>query len=234
MRLGVVRLVGFALKDALARFDRGPPGFAQTAMMLRSAMPADRLLADVLLAVRDRAFVGDDPLPRTEKAFAEQVKRGRARLPAVAEGAFRLVAAIAIEHQALSQRLAALPPAHARLAADLRAQRDALVHAGFFGETPWASLQHLPRYLKALERRLAKYLEQPERDQRHAQHVAELSRRYRERVERNRSAGRQEPGLVQYRWLLEELKVSLFAQELKTPFPVSYKRLEKVWAELER
>jgi ATP-dependent helicase HrpA len=95
-------------------------------------------------------------------------------------------------------------------------------------------LQHVPRYLKALGRRLAKFLEQPERDLRHARQVAELWRRYQEREERNRAAGRREPALVQYRWLLEELKVSLFAQELRTPFPVSYKRLEKAWAELGR
>jgi len=233
-RQGAVRLIGLALREVLARYAKGPPGYTQIAGALRSAVLPDRLLDDVLAAICDRAFVGDDPLPRSEKAFAEQVKRARTRLPAVAEGAFRLLGAIAAEHQALSQRLAALPPVHARFAADLRAQRDALVHPGFFGATPWASLQHLPRYLKALERRLAKYLEQPERDQRHARHVAELWHRYRERLERNAAAGRREPALVQYRWLLEELKVSLFAQELRTPFPISYKRLDKAWVELGR
>ncbi|GIK87872.1 MAG: ATP-dependent helicase [Betaproteobacteria bacterium] len=233
-RRGVVRLIGLALGDALRRYAKGPPGFVQAATALRAAIPAERLLDDVLDAVRVRAFVGDDPLPRTEQAFAEQVRRARTRLPAVAEGAFRLLAAIAAEYQALGQRLASLPPAHARFAADLRAQRDALVHPGFFGATPWAALLHLPRYLKALERRLAKYLERPERDARHAQAVAELWRRYCQRLERNRAAGRVEPGLVDYRWLLEELKVSLFAQELKTPFPVSYKRVEKAWADLGR
>ena len=57
----------------------------------------------------------------------------------------------------------ALPPAHSRFAADLRAQRDALVHPGFFMQTPWSHLQHVPRYLKALDRRLTKFLERPER-----------------------------------------------------------------------
>ena len=74
---------------------------------------------------------------------------------------------------------------------------------------------------------MAKYLERPDRDVRHAQSVAALTQRYRERAERNRAAGRFEPALVEFRWLLEELKVSLFAQELKTPFPVSYKRARK-------
>ena len=63
---------------------------------------------------------------------------------------------------------------------------------------------------------------------------AEWWRRHRERLERNRAAGRAEPGLEAFRWLLEELSVSLFAQELRTPFPVSYKRLERAWADLDR
>jgi ATP-dependent helicase HrpA len=233
-RAGVVRLVRFALADTLARWEKSPPGFAQAVLAFKGAIAADRLAADLSTAICDRAFVGDDPLPRTEAAFAEQVKRARTRLPAVAEGAHRLLGAIASAYQGLSHRLAALPPAHSRFAADVRAQRDALVHPGFFVDTPWDRLQHLPRYLGALDRRLGKYLEEPARDARHAASVAALWLRYKERAERNRSAGRADPALEDFRWLLEELKVSLFAQELKTPSPVSYKRVEKAWAALDR
>ena len=232
-RAGVVRLIRIALSDAVARLEKMPATFAQSALALRPAVTADRLASDVVDAIADRAFVGDDPLPRDEKAFAEQVKRARTRLPAVADGALRLLATIAARYQALSQRLTALPPALSRFAADIRAQRDALVHPGFFGGTPWAQLQHLPRYLEALERRTARYVERPDRDARHAGVVAELARRCRERGERNRTADRHEPALDAFRWLLEELKVSLFAQELKTPFPVSIKRVERAWAELD-
>jgi ATP-dependent helicase HrpA len=86
------------------------------------------LLADVLAAICDRAFVGDDPLPRTETAFSEQVRRARARLPAVAEGAFRLLGSIAARHQQLTQRLASLPPSASRVAAEVRSRRDVLVY----------------------------------------------------------------------------------------------------------
>ena len=127
-----------------------------------------------------------------------------------------------------------MPPALSRLGAELRAQRDALVYPGFFAATPWTQLGHIPRYLKALDRRLAKYAENPTRDAKHAQAVAELWERYRQRADANRTKLRTEPLLDQFRWYIEELKVSLFAQELRTPQPVSYKRLEKVWAELLR
>jgi ATP-dependent helicase HrpA len=233
-RAGVGRLIRFALRDQLGRFEKGAPGFNGAALALKAAVPTDRLLADLVAAVCDRAFIGDDPLPRTARAFAEQVKRARARLPAVGEGAFRLLTDIAGRYQALGQRLAALPPAHSRFAADIRAQRDALVHPGFLAETPWSQLQHLPRYLQALEHRVTKYQERPDRDQRHGPQVAALWQRYSERAERNRKAGRREPALAEFRWLLEELKVSLFAQELKTPSPVSYKRLDRAWADLDR
>ena len=233
-RAGVVRLIRLALADAVARGEKGGPAFLQPALALKPAIATDRLAQDVWNAICDRAFLGDDPLPRSEAAFAEQVKRAKTRLPAVTDGAYRLLGAIASEFQALNQRLAALPGAHSRFAAEIRAQRDALVHAGFFVQTPWPHLQHVPRYLKALDRRVTKFLERPERDLAHAQPVAALWQRYRERAERNRAAGRFEAELVEFRWLLEELKVSLFAQELRTPFPVSYKRVEKAWSELDR
>jgi len=233
-RAGVLRLMRFALKDALARYEKGPPGFVQAALQLKTTIATDRLRDDVLDAVVDRAFLGDDPLPRDEKAFAEQVKRARTRLPAVAEGAFRLLATIAAEHHALGQRLAGAPAAQARFAASLAAERDALVHPGFFSATSWAQLVHLPRYLKALDRRYLRHVERPDRDARHAAELAQYGTRYRERAARERAAGRVSPRLEAFRWLLEELKVSLFAQELRTPFPVSWKRLQKAWNDLDR
>ena len=235
-RAGVVRLIRLALKDALSRLEGrgGPPGFAQPALLLKPAMPADRLLHDVVDAVCDRAFVGDDPLPRSDKAFAEQVKRARARLPAVADSALRLLSDIAAEYHAVSQRLAASPAVLARMKADVRARRDALVHAGFFSATPWSHLTQLSRYLKALDRRIAKQRDNPERDAKHAAQLADWWRRYAERVEQAASSGRADARLAEFRWLLEELAVSLFAQELRTPFPVSYKRVERAWADLDR
>jgi ATP-dependent helicase HrpA len=232
-RAGVLRLMRHQLKDAISRFEKGLPGVQAAALQLRGAIPAERLQQDVLAAVIDRAFLGEDPLPRDAAAFAAQVKRGRTRLPAVAEGATRLLAGIAGAHASLSQRLGAAPPALGRLVAELRAQRDALVHPGFFATTPWSQLGHLPRYLEALERRLAKYPANPDRDGRHAAQVAAWWARYRERRERDEAAGRPSPGLDAFRWLLEELRVSLFAQELRTPTPVSFKRVDKAWQALE-
>ncbi|MEO8741403.1 MAG: ATP-dependent RNA helicase HrpA, partial [Casimicrobiaceae bacterium] len=232
-REAVVRLIRLQLKDALRNWEREPAGFVATALQLKSAVAADALLADTVRAIQTRAFLGDDPLPRSERAFAEQVKRARTRLPAVAEGAFRMLAAVAHEYHATGQKLAAAP-ASARLVGELAAQRSALVYAGFVAATPWTQLAHLPRYLQTLQRRLAKFAADPGRDAKHGEAVAQLWERYRARDAANRVAKRVEPALEAFRWQIEELRVSLFAQELRTVLPVSYKRLEKAWTELSR
>src|SRR5690606_14479581 len=108
-----------------------------------------------------------------------------------------------------------------------------LLPTKFFTSTPWERLQHLPRYLKALKLRLEKYPANVERDTRHAQAVAQLWQQWSLRVDQKRKTGEDiDSALADFRWLIEELRVSLFAQELKTPFPVSVKRLEKSWQEL--
>ena len=233
-RKGVVRLIGFELGDSLARTVKAAPAWTSVGMQLRGAIPVDRLQEDLRQAIADRAFVGDDPLPRDRDAFVAQVKRARARLPAVTDGALRLLGAVAVEHHALSQRIAGLPPAQRMLAADARSQRDALVYPGFLAATPWAQLTHVPRYLQALSRRIERSTRHPERDARHAAQVAQWWGLYRERAEAERRAGGVTPALEAFRWLLEELRVSLFAQELRTPTPVSLKRVEKAWDALSR
>ncbi|MEO9137130.1 MAG: ATP-dependent RNA helicase HrpA, partial [Casimicrobiaceae bacterium] len=231
-RQGIVRLIGFELGDTLARMVKAASTWTTIGMQLRATVPLDKLQDDLRNAIADRAFIGDDPLPRDRDAFVVQVKRARARLPAVAEGALRLLGAIAVEHHALLQRIAALPASQRMLAAEVNAHSDALVHPGFLSATPWAQLAHLPRYLQALARRVQRHAENPDRDQRHAAQVAHWSRRYRERAEVERRAGGVSPALEAFRWMLEELRVSLFAQELRTPVPVSFKRVEKAWQQL--
>jgi ATP-dependent helicase HrpA len=241
-RAGIVRLLRLALKDLLTRWEKQPPAFQQPALQLKPLIPTDRLLADILDAVCDRAFIGDDPLPRNEKAFNEQVKRARTRFAAVAESAFRLLAEIAAEHQQLMSRMNSAPGALSRLVQELKAQRDALLYPGFFSATPWPQLTHLPRYLKAMDRRLAKYPERVARDQKHGAQLRAYWQQYQERLARDKKKSEKahtkehgrDPHLEAYRWLLEELRVSLFAQELKTPTPVSFQRVEKAWAAIEK
>ncbi len=231
-RKGVRRLMRFELKEQMKQLEKGLPGFNQYAMLLRNIMNPDELREDMLTAIADRSFIGEDELPRTNAEFMALKQRARTRLPAVVDGAGRLAQAIAAEIQPLAQKLASLPALMARVKREVEEQQSRLLPKRFFSSTPWERLQHLPRYLKALRLRLEKYPAAVERDTRHAQAVNELWQRWEGRANAARKTETIKPALEEFRWLIEELRVSLFAQELKTPFPVSLKRLEKLWADL--
>lgn len=229
MRDGVVCLMRLALKAQLGQLEKGLKGFDQAALQLRGIASPDDLRADLIAAICDRAFIGDDELPRRLKGFEEQVKRARTRLPAVSEAALRLFNAIAAEQHQLSLALGSAKGNLSRPASDIRAQNQRLICKGFFSTTPWPQLAQLPRYLKAMQLRLQKYPANAERDGKHAASIAELWGRYEMRLDLQRKAGEVDPRLLEFRWQIEELRVSLYAQELKTPYPVSYKRLDKLW-----
>ena len=232
-RKGVRRLMRLELKEQMKQLEKGLPGFNQYALLLRNIVAPDALRDDMLTAIADRAFIGDDPLPRNNAAFMTLRQRARTRLPAVVDGAGRLAAAIAAEYQPLVQKLAAQPANLSRLKRELEEQLARLLPAQFFSQTPWERLQHLPRYLKAMRLRLEKYPGAIERDTRSGQSVQQVWQRWEDKVSSLRKANQEVPeALTEYRWLIEELRVSLFAQELKTPFPVSVKRLDKAWEDL--
>jgi ATP-dependent helicase HrpA len=157
--------------------------------------------------------------------------RARTRLPAVTEALVRQVQAIATEYQMLATKQSQMPATVNRLKRDLEQQLPLLLYKHCFSQTPWEHVQHLPRYLKALRLRIEKHPSNPERDGKNAQAVGVLWDKWQAEVEKRRKADKLTPELMEFRWLIEELRVSLFAQELKTPFPVSVKRLEKIWFE---
>jgi len=229
MRGGVPRLLRIALREQMRQLEKPDTSFLRSALQLRGVVNAEDLKEDLVSAIADRAFIADDTLPRTQEAFEAQRARARTRLPAVSEAALRLFQTIAEEYQQVSARIAAAKGPLARPAEDIRAQLSRLVYKGFFSATPWERLQHLPRYLQAMRLRLDKYGNSPERDAKHTESIAQLTRRLDERMEKQRKAGFADPRLDEFRWHLEELRVSLFAQELRTPYPVSYKRLDKIW-----
>jgi ATP-dependent helicase HrpA len=232
-RLGVCRLMRFELKEQMKQLERGLPQFNQYALQLRQLISPDDLREQMLSAISDRAFIGEDEVPRTNAAFMQLKQRARARLPAVVDASVRLMIQIGQEYPLLMQKLNALSNHQSRLKRDLEQQLGQLLAARFLTQTPWERLQHLPRYLQAMRMRIEKYANSPDRDQRHAEAIQAIWQRWQQKIQQLQQAQREIPqGLLDYRWLIEELRVSLFAQELKTPFPVSVKRLDKIWDEL--
>ncbi|WP_314936675.1 GNAT family N-acetyltransferase [Neisseria elongata] len=223
-RLGVIELMKLQLKEQVKDLNKGIQGFTQAAMLLKH-INADTLRDDLTQAVCDRAFIGEDELPRNEKAFKEQIKRARSRLPAVKEALSRYLQETAAAYAELNGKLGKHPLTHL-----MRQRLQTLLAAGFATRTPWAQWPRLPIYLKAMTLRLEKYSSNPARDAAREADIQELEQMWQEKIDGLMKQGLPvSDDLAAFRWMIEELRVSLFAQELKTPYPVSVKRLLKVW-----
>ena len=118
---------------------------------------------------------------------------------------------------------------HAAAVQDIEAQIKRLIGRNFIAETPFERLQNTPRYLKGVQVRLDKLKANPTRDAQLMADYGPLWNNYERRAIQLAKLGTADPQIEQFRWLLEELRISLFAQELKTPVPVSVKRLQKQW-----
>jgi ATP-dependent helicase HrpA len=233
-RRGVLRLLRIALREQIRILEKGWPNFNAVALQLRARISPDRLLADWMETICERAFIGEDQLPRDGAQFEGQKQRARARLAAVRDGAQRQLAEIAAAYAQLSAALGQAPLALQKKARALEVHRDRLIFPGFMQELGWTHLAHLPRYLNGILRRYQKYPENPDRDGRNSAIIEAWHQRWLEQIARAVKAGQVAAKLQDFRWWIEELAVALFAQELKTPFPVSHKRLEKRWSELTR
>jgi len=236
-REGLRRLFSLQIRDALKYLEKNLPELQKmaTAFMLvgRNADNSgggtlEELRAQIIDVALDRAFLLD-PLPADETAFKKRVDEGRGRLTLIASEVARTAAAILAEY-ALAQRKIKDTKNATEAAADAAQQLHRLVPKRFLITTPYPQLQHLTRYLKAITLRLDKWRGDPARD---AARMAELrpqEQRYWRLVAERKGAT--DARMQEFRWLLEELRVSFFAQELRTPQPVSIKRLDKAWAQL--
>jgi len=180
----------------------------------------------VLCAAAEQSFVLDPPI-RTQAAFDAVLKKGRSELVAAADELRALLKEVLPLQRTLRRSLEAADARADTVRADIETQLDGLIGPGFLTSTPAEWRRHLPRYLKAAQVRWEK------RGQRQERELAAQVRAAAERLEQWRSNvpdGWPWPhAMVEYRWLLEELRVSLFAQTLGTERPVSTKRLEQLW-----
>jgi ATP-dependent helicase HrpA len=217
-RAGVRRLLAIALKDRVRDLEKG----------LARDIELAPVRTDLVVAALERAFLAES-VPATAKDFAARVELGRSRFNLIAQELSRTAKAILAEHAALQKKLVAGAKSFPREADDIKAQISRLLGPGWLARTPWERLQHLQRYLKAAGARLDKLCADPARDARLAAEIAAVEAPFRRHIAATARYGAPPPELEQFGWLLEELRVSLFAQELRTPVPVSAKRLAKLW-----
>ena len=232
-RGGLRRLFRLQLRTQIAALDKGFKSLAplqMRAMTLAALRDLEPLAGQIVTAALDRVCLAE-PWPADRESFQRRKEEARGRLGLVAQELARQVGVIVDEALGAARKLAGLRGADAARA-DMEQQLARLLGRAFVVATPADALGHLPRYLKAIGLRVDKLRTDPLRDAQRMREIGPLQAQWlRELASRK---GQADERLEEYRWLLEELRVSLFAQELRTPAPVSVKRLEKFWLSLQR
>ncbi len=236
-RSGLARLFALQIKDAIKYLEKNLPDLQKmaTSYMLvgRAADNSgggtlEELREQILDVALSRTFLLD-PLPTNEAEFKKRLEEGRGRLTLIATEIARLAGGILLEFTAAQRKIKDTKNA-VDASADCAQQLQRLVPKRFLTATPYGQLQHFQRYLKAITARLDKWRSDPARDAARVLELKPQEQRYWRLVAERKGAT--DARMQEFRWLLEELRVSFFAQELRTPQPVSIKRLEKVWQQL--
>jgi ATP-dependent helicase HrpA len=238
-RGGLVRLFALQLKEAIKYLEKNIPDLQKMGAAYMQVGKVDgsnaaggtveELKGHIIALALERAFLLD-PLPTDAMAFQKRLDEGRGRLTLIANEVARMALTILLEYQNAARKIKDSKNA-AAACEDASAQLQRLVSKRFLQATPWPRLQHLARYLQAITLRLDKYRADPARDAARLAELRPLEQRYWRLVAERKGAV--DERMAEFRWLMEELRVSFFAQELRTPQPVSVKRLEKAWAQLD-
>ena len=211
------------------------PGLTELGLLYRDMGKVDGLVEDILLASLDSCILdGEAQLPRDGAALASLAARKRGDWAAHAERLARLTLEILKHWHGLQKRFKGkIDLAQAVALNDIKAQLGRLVYPGFVRETPAEWLREYPRYLKAIEQRFEKIGAQLQRDRVWAGELTGYWEQYQARLNKHLQEGKRDAELALYRWMLEEYRVSLWAQQLGTRMAVSDKRLNKQWSQVE-
>ncbi len=229
-RAGLLKLFRLGLREQVKFLEKNLTDLTKMSMYYMTLGTQEELRDQIIDCALGQACLYD-PWPVNEAQFEARRTDGKGRLGLLAQEVARLAHTVLVEYGALQRKLPQAKP-HPLAYADLQQQISALMPKWFIRDTPAAQLAHYPRYLKAAVARIDKLRADPGRDAKLVAEMAPLLTQY----QRARVAlkGAADPRLDEFRWLLEELRVALFAQELRTPMPVSVKRLMKAWESLKR
>jgi len=232
---GLRRLFVLMNKDTLKALQKQLPGLRELGLLFINVGSVENLIEQILNLAVERAFMSDE-LPINAEQFSQRLQAGKPRLALIAQEiakhALNALQANADLQKKLAQAKAVSPSAYA----DIQTQLQGLIFPSLIAQTPYAQLVHLPRYLKAIAMRVDKLRSNPSRDAQCQKDWESVARPWQKLLQGQRGSASyalsEDQGLQDFRWQLEELRVALYAQELKTPTPMSLKRLEKVLASL--
>ena len=242
MRSGLRRLLMLKLSQDMRYLKRNLPGLEKMKLQYAKAAnapkgyetkPKGELQEELVALIVDLTFVENMPSIHNADEFQARIDGRKADLMSVANDVLQQVGEILERYHDVRKQLSGANKINWMASvADINQQLDRLVFKGFLQFTPYAQLKHLPRYLKAISLRLEKLNHAAARDQQLLREMQGQYQKWQEWDERCRLNNKADERIEEIRWTFEELRVSLFAQELKTDYPISLKRLEKRWKEL--
>lgn len=232
---GLRRLFALANKDTLKALQKQLPGLREIGLLFINVGSVESLIEQILNLAIERAFM-NDPLPMNAEQFTDRLQAGKPRLALIAQELAKHTLAALQANAELQKKLSQAKAVSPNAFADIGSQLQGLVFPRMVADIPYEQLVHVPRYLKAIALRIDKLRSNPGRDAQCQKDWESVARPWQKLVAVNRGLTTesfdQDQALKDFRWQLEELRVALYAQELKTPSPMSLKRLEKVLASL--
>ena len=230
-QLGLRRLFSLSNKDTLKALQKQLPGIRELGLLFINIGSVDGLIEQILNLALERAFMGE-PLPINTEQFIERLQAGKPRLALIAQEISRHALNALQAHADLQKKMASAKASSPAAYVDMQSQMQALIFPNFVAQIPYGQLVHLPRYLKAIAMRIDKLRSNPSRDAQCQKDWESVARPWQKLLQGSKGSAAyamtEDQALQDFRWQLEELRVALYAQELKTPTPMSLKRLEKV------
>ena len=232
-RFGLRRLFRAHFNREFRAQGRILPGFDQMAVAFAPIGSAEALRESILLRVAERAFLPDNALVRERAEWERRLDFGWNRLEGSAREVCGVVAQLLAQRQAVAQALETPAPAErAPARADITRQLANLTPPGFLATAPWSALSRYPVYFAAMRERLSRLAGAERRDAELQAQVRPFEDAMIRKAQEHAQRGIVDPELERLRWMIEEFRVSLWAQKLGTAESVSGPRLEKQWAKV--
>ena len=227
-RQGVLRLLSYELKPQLKQLEKELNQLKEAQLYLRDMIEPEELRGDVIEMVLDSALSHEEIMPRNASDFLSLLKNIKHVLPQTMKAMLDTIHLSASYYHQLKERINSLSPIQKRSESIFMSRMNFLIHNEFILTTPSHVFSHLPRYLKALMIRIEKYASRVDKDALLQKDIDRIHQLLDARLKPYTSKKMTPPkALKDFQWQIEELHVSLFAQDLKTAYPVSLKRLEK-------
>lgn len=234
-RFGVARLLFYKLQPQFSGFKKQIKSYANMALLFAPVGKADILFDDFLMAGISNHFFDGLEVPMTQAEFEHCYDAKRSDFfDYIVEFSALVESILKQYHEVMKSLKGKINLAVAMPMSDLQLQLSNLVYPGFLCLTPHNYLKHFPRYLQACSIRFEKMSRDMANERRYVPILSQWWQNYSERLKKFEAQGLSDPELDHFRWLIEEQRVSWYAQQLGTQETVSEKRLNKIWEGIKR